>query len=345
MPSGDNQFIGPHATADDRERVHDGLVGPLTPLGPHGHAQRHRPVAQVIPEREAALPLLRHRLTLQSAEDLFGVGVADGQHRNCGDGHRVGRQPSGPLRRGPARSRGIPPAVVQAAPLHRLRRAHGAVGVDVAAEEAVVSGIGVQHQSHGTSSLRFARLDSAETLAIPGDDHRALDRLAQGIQHGVVVRQSVIGEHYRPGHVPCPAVPVHRRPHPALRRPITGDRRLGYIERQLIGRHQLEASGILVRQEHAKQYSRSVEPEFVHRPQHMIGGERLGRCSGYVGRRGERLHVVQRGTGVGGGPKLGLQPALMVARRSRVSNERLLCGQRNQRDQHRQRKQSTHGAP
>ncbi len=156
--------------------------------------------AEMVGERQAALPLMRDVGAVEGFEDGRGVLVAERVDRDgrlvhfgrVGDALGVGEVGRG----GYAGGFGV--AGVERKKLDRPALdggvgAHGAAGVLVAADVAVVGGVGVDDDAGGAVLLGDVGLDTAEVAAVADEDDLAFDVDAEFGELLEVVEGAVVG--------------------------------------------------------------------------------------------------------------------------------------------------------
>src|SRR5439155_5095713 len=268
-------------TRRSSDLIPDRVKGPAPPLRLDVQMGAHRARADVVAERQAALPALRDGRPGDRLEEAAGVAVAHRDDRNARDVERILWQPPGARDRRPARCGGIAVAVHHAAALNAVGVAHRPLGIDVAPEEAVVLRIGVDDQPDRAPLLRLARLDTAERAPVARNHDLAVHADAQRIECLVVLDQPVVHVDDFGRDIAVAGVSVEGRD-------LRADARLAEIETYgLAARTDDQGSfdGIGLRQINAVLLTPGIDAPRAQLAQHVIACRGLRGCAGHVGGR------------------------------------------------------------
>src|SRR5215469_7356406 len=135
--------------------------------------------ADVVGERQRSLPGARRLRPTEALEDGRGIFVREWVDRNTGlvalelrnrDALGVRQIRCGGDPRG-LRVAGIDRQELHRAALHSGLRTVGALRIDIAAEVAVVGGVGIDEHAFGSEPLREINLYPAEVPAVPDEDN------------------------------------------------------------------------------------------------------------------------------------------------------------------------------
>ena len=146
--------------------------------------------AEVVGEGKGSLPAVRCGLAAEALEDRGGVFVGQGIDGDVGlvdrrvsgcEALRVGQVGSGGYARGFGVA-GIDGEELHGAALDGGVGAEGTLGVDVAAEVAVVGGVGVDENAFGSALLGDVGLDTAEVGSVADDDDLVFDADAELVE-------------------------------------------------------------------------------------------------------------------------------------------------------------------
>ena len=166
-------------SANHAERVPDRLVRRGRRIGRDRDSRRNRPRADVIPERQPALPrlwnaLCRARSRSSSVALPYEIGTTGMcETPACASG--IASRTCSARRPGRCRIAG---AVEHAATLYPLGRSHGPGRIDVASHEPVILRIAVDEQRERAVSFCLTRLDPAKRAAVAGHRDLPADRHA-----------------------------------------------------------------------------------------------------------------------------------------------------------------------
>ena len=208
----DDQPVGLGRSRDGRDHVvqrSDGVV----------HLDRHldlgRAGSEVIGERQAALPLVRHPLARQRLEDLRRLAIRQGQRWDLRDaGHLLAADALRTLGGGVTGRRRVSRTGRQElhrSPLDGRRRSHRAVRVDVSLHIAVVRRVAVNNDAPRPAQLGLFHLETAKHLAVTHDGDPPFDRQPQRLQPLEVLVRAVVHVHNLPGRLAGRPVAVKRR--------------------------------------------------------------------------------------------------------------------------------------
>src|SRR5438270_11924592 len=212
----------------------------------------------------AAKTLWRHR-AFERGEQRFRITVGNWQRGDFGERGNVFEGETLYIALGADAGRrgiaGVDGHVHDAAALHAVLIAHGALGKDIVLEVAVVAGIGVNDAANGAVFRGDLGLDAAPRHSVARDHDRALHRDAKAVELFVVTRQAVVDVNQFAGDIAVTRVSVVGGKLLALlvRRGIDRNRRLlefggvtrglGQFEHALFGRGKEDVKGLNLRVE------------------------------------------------------------------------------------------------
>ncbi len=199
MIAADDPFIRVFGTRYGHDDVVDGLD---VPVRFDLQVNLCGPGTNLVCDGQCSTPRKGGYRSFEGGKERLSISVGDREDGDLGDGRRVFNVES--LRAGCCadprgeRVAGIQRHVHHAAALDAVLGSPWARRKDVAVEESVIAGVGVDDASHGTFFPCELRLDPAPRSAIPGDHDRALHGDAEPIELLVVFRDPVVHIHQGP---------------------------------------------------------------------------------------------------------------------------------------------------